>query len=167
MAFAALWEYVGTYVGPSDAGDGHVGCVLEVTGKTVRTNNRHYWHADRLEVIAVLLRPWLFDTACEIGGRQSCANHRLNPYEWGGGGRPAQGAVAFKLGRDLGHERILGVRVRQQRADGEQDLRGRGPVSARGAAAARAGTLEMVSAGDQLFLRMSRQMPPDALMLQW
>jgi hypothetical protein len=89
-AFAAVWSYVGSYVGPSAAGAGHVGCVLGVAGKAGRTKNRHYRQADRFDVTAVLLRPWLFNSRVEIGRRQSCANSRLNPYDWGGGTRRAR-----------------------------------------------------------------------------
>ena len=118
-AFAAVWDYVGSYVGPSAAGDGHVGCALAVTGRAARTNNRHYLHADSFEVIAVLLRPWLFDGSLEIGRRQSCANHRLQSLRMGQR-RPARAKNRARTG-SRGRPRTRGQAGRRRIAVGTGD----------------------------------------------
>jgi hypothetical protein len=90
-AFAAVWSYVGSYVGPSAAGAGHVGCVLGVAGKAGRTKNRHYRQADRFDVTAVLLRPWLFNSRVEGGASPAptpASTHTIGAAAPGAHGAP-------------------------------------------------------------------------------
>ena len=84
VAFAAIWDYVGSYVGPSAVRTGQgvqqVGCVLRVVVENTRAmHNSNYREVTRIEVADVMLRPWLFDLGKESGPRQSHANADFHP----------------------------------------------------------------------------------------
>ena len=73
-------------------------------------------------------------------------------------------AVSFEKPGNLGHKRVIRIRITQQGADGEQHLcHARSKLKDYSLLF----TLLMVRAGDHCDLRMSRQIEPLELMFGW